>query len=57
MITFCNTLLDNDKIKAIPADFGKIIKPTTVIDRVFEVEVASMITIESTDFKIVFRDL
>ena len=55
MIILRNTLLPNDKVQAIPADIGKIIIPTTVIDRVFEVEVAPMITTESTDSHIVFR--
>ena len=55
MIILCNTLLPNDRVQAIPADIGEIIKPTPVIDRVFEVEFAPMITIENTDFKIVLR--
>ena len=57
MINLCNTLLPNDRVQAIPADIGKIIKPTTVTDKVVEVDVAPMITIESTDSKIVFRVL
>ena len=57
MINLCNVLLPNDKVQAIPADFGKIIKPTPVIDRVIEVEVAPMIMILSTDSNIVFRVL
>ena len=48
-----NTLLPNDKMHAIPADIGKVFKPTPVIGRVIEVDVA----IESTDSKIVFRVL
>ena len=45
MINLCNILLPNDKVHAIPADIGKIIKPMPVIDRVIEVDVAPMITI------------
>ena len=55
MNIFCDTLLPNDRVHAIPADIGRIIKPTAVIDKVIEVDVAPMITIESTDFHIVFR--
>ena len=57
MINLCNTLLPNDKVQAIPADIGKIIKPIPVIDKVIEVDVAPMITILSTDFYTVFRVL
>ena len=57
MINLCNTLLLNDKVQAIPADIGKIIKPTPVIDEFIEVGVAAIITIESTDSRIVFRVL
>ena len=57
MSNLCNTLLPNDKPQAIPADMGKTIKPIPVIDRVIEVDVAVMITIESTDSIIVFRVL
>ena len=57
MINFCNALLPNDKVQAIPADVGKTIEPTPVIDRVIKVDVAPMITIESTDSNIVFRVL
>ena len=53
MINLCNTLLPNDRIQAIKADIGKIIKPIPVIDRVIEVDVAPMITILSTDSNIV----
>ena len=55
MINLCNTLLPNDKPQAIPAHFGNTIKPTPVTDKVIEVDVAVMITIESTDSNIVFR--
>ena len=54
MINLCNTLLPNDRVQAIPADIGRIIKPIPVIDRVIEVDVAPMITIESTDSNIVY---
>ena len=57
MINLCIILLPNDRPQAIPADIGKIIKPIPVIDRVIEVEVAAMITIQSTDSNIVFRVL
>ena len=53
-INLCNTLLPNDRVQAEPADIGKTIKPITVIDIVIEVDVAPMITIESTDSNIVF---
>ena len=55
MKNLCNNLLLNDRVQAIPADIGKIIKLIPVIDRVIEVDVAAMITIESTDSNIVFR--
>ena len=57
MINLCNTLLPKDRVQAIPADIGRIIKPIPVIDRVIEVDVAAMITILSTDSIIVFRVL
>ena len=57
MINLCNILLPKDRPQAIPADIGKIIKPTPVIDRVIEVDVAPKITILSTDSNIVFRVL
>ena len=57
MINLCNILLPNDRAQAIPTEIGKIIKPTPVFDRVIEVEVARLITIESTDSKTVFRVL
>ena len=49
MINLCNILLPNDKPQAIPADIGRIIKPTPVIDNVIDVDVAPMIMILSTD--------
>ena len=49
MINLCNTLLPHDKVHAIPADIGKTIKRIPITDRVEEVDVASMITILSTN--------
>ena len=57
MIILCKILLPNDRVQATPADIGKTIKPIPAIDRVIEVDIAPMITIESTDSKIVFRVL
>ena len=53
----CSTLLPNDKVQAIPADIGKIFKPTPVTDQVIEVDVAPMIILLSTDSNTVFRVL
>ena len=55
MIILCYTLLPKDRVQATPADIGAVTKPTPVIDRVREVDVAPMITIESTDSNFVFR--
>ena len=55
MINLCNILLPNGRPQAIPADNGRIIKPTPVTDSVIEVDVAPMTTILSTDSNIVFR--
>ena len=57
MINLCNTLLPNDRVHAIAADIGKTVKPTAVIDRVIEVDVAPMIIILSTDSNTVFSVL
>ena len=57
MINLCNTLLPNDKAHGIPADIGKIIKPTPVFDEGMEIDVAPMIIILSTDSNTVFRVL
>ena len=57
MINLCNTLLPSDRVQAIPADIGKIFKPKPVTDNVIEVDVAPMITIESTDSNTVFKVL
>ena len=57
MINLCNILLPSDKPEAMPADIGKITKPTPVTDSVIEVEVAAMITILSTDSNNVFKVL
>ena len=51
----CNTLLLNDRLQAIAAHLGKTIKPTPVIDRAIEIDVAPVIKILSTDSNIVFR--
>ena len=51
----CYILLPNDRVQAIPADIGKIIKPTPVFDKVIEVDVAPMIIILSTYSNTVFR--
>ena len=51
MIILCNALLPNGRGRAILADICKIIEPTPVIERVTEVDVTAMITIESTDSK------
>ena len=57
MINLCNTLLPNDRVHAIRADIGKIIKPIPIIDRVIEVDVAAIISIVSTDSNIVLSFL
>ena len=57
MINVCHTLLHSDKVHAILAVIGKIIKPILVIDSVLEVDVAPILLIESTVPKIVFRVL
>ena len=57
MINLCNTSLPNDRVQAIPADNGKIIKATPVIDRGIEVNVAPMITMLTIDSNAVFRVL
>ena len=54
MIVLCNTSLPKDRVQAIPADMGKTIKPIPVIDKVIEVDVAPMITIDSIDSNIEF---
>ena len=55
MINLCNTLLPYDRPQAIPADFGKTIKPIPVIHRVIEVDVAPMLIKVSSGSNIVFR--
>ena len=50
-------MLPKDRVQAIRADIGKTIKPIPVIDKVIEVDVAPMITIEPIDSNIVFRVL
>ena len=55
MSNLCYILLPNDKVQAIPAAIGKIIRPTPVTDKGIEVDVAAMIIILSTDSKTVFK--
>ena len=57
MIILCNTSLHTNRVHANPGDIGKTIKPIPVIDRVIEVDVVPILTIVSTDSKIVFRVL
>ena len=57
MINLCNTLLPHDRVQAIPAEIGKIIKPPPVIDKVIEVDVVPMIIILSNDSNTMFRNL
>ena len=52
MIISCKILLHNDKKRAMPADFGKTIKPIPVTDIVIKVDVAPIKTILSTDSEI-----
>ena len=54
MIILCKTLLINGRVHAMPADIGKIIKPTPIIERDREVDVARIKRIVSTDSNIVF---
>ena len=46
-----------DRVQAIPADIGNTIKPIPVTDRVIEVHVAAIITIDYTNSNIVLRVL
>ena len=57
MVNLCKTLLLNDNAHAIPAEVYKIIKPTPVIDKIKEVDVAPIITNVSSDSNFVFRVL
>ena len=57
MVISCKTLSPNDRVHAIPADFGKTIKPIPVIDEVIQVDIAPMITSVSKDSNIEFRFL
>ena len=54
MIILCNTFLPNERMHAIPAVSGKTIKTIPVLDRVIGVVVARILTIVSTDSKILF---
>ena len=49
MIILCIFLLPKDKVPSIPTESGKTTKPTPIINRVIEVDVSPMITIESID--------
>ena len=53
----CITLLPNDRVQAIPADVGKMIRPTPITERVIEVAFAPIMIIVSTDSIIVFEVL
>ena len=55
MIKLCNIFLPSAKVKAIPADMGKIFEPIPVLDKVIEVDVAPTRTIVKTVFNIVCR--
>ena len=55
MFILCKTSIPSDKAQAIPADTGKTIKPTSVIETVIEVDVVPIKTIVSIDSKTVFR--
>ena len=55
MIILCINLLPNDRMHAIPADFGTIFELKPVIDKVIEVHVAPIITVVTNDSIIVFR--
>ena len=57
MIIISDTLLPNDRVQAVQVDIGKIIKPTPVVEKVIEVDVAPMIIKPSADSNTVFRVL
>ena len=57
MINLCKTLLPSDRLHAIPAYIGKIIKPTPVVNKVIEVDVAPLILILYIDSNTVFSVL
>ena len=44
--------LPNDRVHAIPAEIGKIIRPIPVFDKVVEVDIVPRKTIVSTDSKL-----
>ena len=52
MIFFFNTLLSNDKVKVIPAEFGTTINPTAKSDNVTDFVVAPIMATVSTDSNI-----
>ena len=57
MINLCNTLFPNDRVHAILADIGKIIRSTPAFDKVIEVDNAPLSTIVSFDSNFVVRVL
>ena len=57
MIILCNTLIPKDRVQAIPTDIGETVNSIPVIDKIFEVDVAPTIIIESVHSYIVFRVL
>ena len=57
MVNLFNKLLPNDRVHAILADIRNRIKPTPVVDKVIEVDVAPMKILLSTDSITVFRFL
>ena len=57
IITLCNILSPNDRVKANPADIVKKIKPIPVIDRAIVADVAPIKTVESIHSSIVLKVL
>ena len=57
MIASCKTLFPDDRVHAILADIGKIIRPTPVFGKVIEVDNAPLSTIVSFDSNFVVRVL
>ena len=55
MIMLGNTLLQYDRVHAVPAEIGKASRPVPVFDKVKEGDAAPILTIVSTDSNIVFR--
>ena len=42
-------MLPNDRVQAIPADIGKLVRPIPIKDKVLEVDVGSILTIVFVD--------